>query len=459
MIQKPLDLLKLIPPKYLKVTSNLTLNLLDFISISKIIRKKEKRILNNVKKLHRVLVVADYNIGDSLLILPAVGTLKYYLKDVEIDYIFNEGVESLIGKIPFISNIFPIFSSSVDFSYKNLNRLMSVIKNKGHDVIFNFCPFFNENHFKNIEIPILYPWRLIFEILESYHSGDRTHISYRIVEYIKDIIYLLRNSIKINDLKDYKPEMKLYIDEDTICKSREFLRANGLDLSRNIIFIHPDSSSKYTFINGDFYKKLIYRLSCNDKVGGIILGPTYNFRNINRRICHYLKTKYRNKVIYFPEDASIEFFAALVDCCSVYIGLDTGPIHIVAAKKFGYNKKTPLNNRTAIVGLYKASDSRIYGYDSFSNLHIDSYQNAPARVFEAKPRCKSISCTLQKIIRTCKYNYCDRLLDADKVYIYIKNILDKYDKNVLYQGNSELFRQILHKHIVLDEGCISNIEK
>ncbi|MFQ6038447.1 MAG: hypothetical protein ACE5LV_07505, partial [Candidatus Aminicenantales bacterium] len=77
---------------------------------------------------------------------------------------------------------------------------------------------------------------------------------------------------------------------------------------------------------------------------------------------------------------------------------------------------------TAVVGVFGATDARIYGYDSTSEKYLDTSQSAPSKVFEASPPCKNLTC-IDKVSKTCVEPKCFEGLDPEPIIAYIRDYL------------------------------------
>jgi hypothetical protein len=119
-------------------------------------------------------------------------------------------------------------------------------------------------------------------------------------------------------------------------------------------------------------------------------------------------------VILLPHPLPLEDLASLVDLSAVYVGGDTGPLHVAAARKHLAGSDA-LSNRTRVVGVFKATDPRIYGYDSHRADMLPASQSARSITVESAPTCKNLSCSLQRVIASCSTAECHAQLDADAV--------------------------------------------
>jgi hypothetical protein len=120
-----------------------------------------------------------------------------------------------------------------------------------------------------------------------------------------------------------------------------------------------------------------------------------------------------SRMVVCPESLPLEDFTALSDRCRVFISGDTGPLHLAAARKLDPRGQHSYLNRTAVVGVFKATDPRIYGYDSTRANFVAAAQDAPSWSLEAAPDCKNLSCSLQRITQTCPADRCRDALDPE----------------------------------------------
>jgi ADP-heptose:LPS heptosyltransferase len=106
-------------------------------------------------------------------------------------------------------------------------------------------------------------------------------------------------------------------------------------------------------------------------------------------------------------------FTALIDASDMFVSGDTGPLHVAACRKFSQSG-LPLRNRTAIVAIYGATDSRMYGYDSVQPFHAPANQDVPSRSFSAPAPCRNISC-INKFGKSCAKVRCFDGLPVEEI--------------------------------------------
>jgi ADP-heptose:LPS heptosyltransferase len=132
----------------------------------------------------------------------------------------------------------------------------------------------------------------------------------------------------------------------------------------------------------------------------------------------------------------IESYTALIDASDMFISGDTGPLHIAACRKLG-NDSRPLRNKTVVLAIYGATDSRMYGYDSEQPFHAPANQDVPSRSFSAPVPCRNITC-VNKFGKSCSEVRCFDDLPADEIFEYIASYFQTLSgEQVSFKSNHE----------------------
>ncbi len=346
-----------------------------------------------------ILVIADLNIGDALNLQVACQTLKQLFPNKEIHYAMNRNAFPLLKDNPYISKSFPIFSGAAIPSEDDIKRLKSLTLNTDYALIFNFCPFFDADTFTGMKGGILNHYPLTMSIAyDELKTTKQNHIRYKIFSYLTNLFpeKTKENKVKLKNVPSY-------FSDENILEAKKFLKNNGMDNIKGIVFFNPDATSPYTrlplSIQVQFIKKLI-----KGGVNNILIGSAFVFKNAEAEIINSLTTYEQKKCIIVPNKFSLGTYGALIDYCDVYITNDTGPLHLAATEKWTISKKR-LRNKTAIFSVFGATPSRIYAYDSKKEGYFPAPQDAPSMVFTGTPPCRNITC-INKLSKRCKEVRC-----------------------------------------------------
>ena len=393
-----------------------------------VLKQKDYLAVRRLKKIDSVLVISDVNIGDSIMLQAAVEAFRHYFPDSEIDYMYNAVVQDLVAGNPAISNSYPLFKSSTSLAYKkNVLKIGDLLQHKQYDLVINICPLITKSDLRLAKCPVISPLNILLEILNAEKDGKIASLPYRLMDYLSHLISHLPGHLKLRQQAVTFQENKVFL-EPSIMRDRDaFLQSSNINPDDTLVFINPDTSNIYTFIDPQLCIDMIHLLLQSEEVDYIILGWSFKFDGVSAKIYQSVSSFYRQKVILMPEDAPLSFYAAMVDRCDSYISGDTGPLHIAAARKISTDAHDRFANKTSIANLFRATEPAIYGYDSESELMIDSGQDAPVKLFDVDVDCKRISCTIQRVIKTCDAARCATMLDAHQISKFVRTTIQRKD--------------------------------
>ncbi len=393
-------------------------------TVNHILKKAEAYRLRKIRRLHRILVVSDMNIGDAVIVQSFITSLKAAFPYLKISYIYQHKALPLIRANPFIEEHFPFFRNIGFPCKKDIRILKNTIKKNDFDLIFNFCPYFPHWLFKNSDSIVLYPLRLIMEIIRAYDSNNcRAHLAFQLDKFSNDISEKIPCDEKASpDIENNFSIPHIFTTKKLQTKAKRVMDKLKILAQSKKIFFNPDSSSRYTLIPMKFQVKLLKGLLSQEELDLLILNCGFTFKDIENQILNEISSSQRKKIIVIPKNIGIDVYAALIDNMDVFISADTGPLHIAAAKKYIINSNNSFKNSTAIIGIFGATSAKIYGYDSSSSEYFPSAQNAPSKIFEGCPACKNLTC-IDKIFKNCQEIKCFEGLEPEPVVDYVRNYL------------------------------------
>jgi len=392
--------------------------LIYFQPLKWVLKQRDYTSLRRLDKCDTILVISDVNIGDSIMLQSAVEALRYYFPNAEIDYMYNSVVQDLLGLNPAISSSYPLFTSNTNLEdQNNALEIRNVLKRKQYNLILNVYPMIGRSELKSTKCQSLLPLNIVLDILNAHKRNDIASLPFRLTCYINDLVAHLPAHLRPDKEPFVYRENSVHIDSAIFQKREQFLQRNRIDEDAALVFINPDTSNIYTFIEPQLYIDLIHLLLESDKVDYVILGWSFQFEGTSNEIYDNIQTYYQNRVVMMPNDSALSFYAAIVDRCDCFISGDTGPLHIAASRKIAYGSKDCFANTTSIVNIFRATEPKIYGYDTYAENVIDSGQDAPARMININVACKRLSCTIQRIIKTCDAARCGGNITLDAQHI------------------------------------------
>ncbi len=384
--------------------------------------RREIDDVRNLERLQRILVLADVNVGDSLLLQPAISALDRAIPNAEIDYVCHHKTAPMLEPDPAIRRTFGFFRGGRELPEETLRAIRELVADEEYDLVLNFCPFLPRTHLASDRRVVIGSLPLIVRVLRAHGEGGVAALPWQAAELVHDILDRLPPGLAGPERVE-APVTSIYIDSDRARAMRFAYERTGVGSDGGVVFVNPDTSNHTTFLGVEFHAALCTKLLASPLVDGLILGRGYTYRDAEHEIMDRLTAEDAERVVLPPEVLTLEDFAALADRCSVYVGGDTGPLHLAAARKIDPGGSATFANRTAIVGVFKATDPRIYGYDSSRVGFIGTSQDAPSRSIESAPSCKNLTCSVQRITGACPAVVCEDGLDPAAVASVVVNEL------------------------------------
>ena len=373
-------------------------------------RKAAVRKLRSLQRPEKILVVADLNIGDAVNLQAAFTALRVFFPSARLDYAITAAAMDLIAGNPEITGIFPVFTGRPLPNKTDLKELMRITTETDYDIVFNFCPFFDEKkHFNRPGMVIGYA-AMAQRIMRDESKAERTnHIVFQAFRFVHDLLeeaFGPRRGVVFSGVR-------VTIPDCAIVQAKKFLaRLEDPDNETPLIYFNPDASSIFTCVPLFSQAALLRALCKLDCM--IVLGRGHTFTNIETELLKKTPRYFHDRIKPVPASLSLEGIAALIDFCDAYVGADTGPLHIAAAKKYSLSGTFPFENRTAVYSVFGATPSRIYGYNSARAGYFPSNQNAPSRIYEAANPCRNMTC-INKRAKTCKEIRCFEALNTEEI--------------------------------------------
>ena len=390
-------------------------------------RKKYTRILKRAKAFNKILVLGDIGIGDAVNVQQVVNVLKDLFPEAAIDYLCHVSCGEVLSPLPAANRVFELFQGHGVASRHEHLKIRSLLQQSEYDVILNFSPFVNTKKLgatavvADLYIPmaayVMRTWKM---------SGGPRHISSMLRLFLQELFV----GVVQGGTRAYAEGMdgraatqfegnSIYLSHLAIETARQFLKRQNLQDSERLVFFNPDGSCKYSQIPHLLQIQIIERLLASDDIGAILIGAGHSDVGIEKRIMKSLQGMSRGKLFIVPPQP-LPVFAAITDACDVFISGDGGPVHIAAAKKIPISREDSVRNHTAVVSIFGATDSRMYGYDSALPDHFPAYQKAPSKVFVGNASCRNITC-INKLGKSCKEVRCFQEIDAEAVASYVKS--------------------------------------
>lgn len=311
-----------------------------FISyfISKIEINSQKINLENIKK---ILIIKLDEIGDFVLSIPLIKGIKQCNSNISIDLLAKDVVKDLADGIPYLTKRYYLRSDLFGkmkirkiflFLYAILYSLLK-LKNQKYDLVIvprwdvdsSLAVLFSFFSFSKYRLTYS---EKVSEIKKKYNNSyDKfyTHIIYNIepkheVERHIDIIKFL-------GINNTGYELELYVK-----KSDTFLVEDMIKIFDNnkIVAICPVASHERKKWLTENYVSLSEKIIKIFNYNIVIIGGNEGIENND---FSKLLNRFSKKVLDLRGRLTLTQTAALLEKCYIYVGNDTGPMHLAAAVK------------------------------------------------------------------------------------------------------------------------------
>ena len=388
-------------------------------------RKQWDRIAADLEQPCKILLVVDVSIGDTVLASECLPAIQAAFPKAEVHFVCNRTGGELITGMPGV-HVHNFIQGARGFpTEEDLRRLGELISKESFTAILNLGPFLDARSLPEPKrvMQIFVPFAAY--MLRAWKANGRRHISYYARAYVYD--FLGRRG-EIFERKEFsEPPIPLntntvYLSRESIEMANAFLASHDLLPGGGLVFLNPDATSQFGQIPFDIQSRVLRHLVELEEVNAVLLGKTYSFEGMESRLMAELPARLQRKVVIVPH-VPIEVYTALIDASDMFISGDTGPLHVSACRKQG-PAGYPMRNNTAILAIYGATDSRMYGYDSEQPHHVPANQDVPSRSFSAPAPCRNISC-INKFGKSCSEVRCFQHLPLDEITEYITSYFER----------------------------------
>jgi len=359
-----------------------------------------------MKGIERILIIRLSAIGDVVRTLPAVNALREKFPTAHIAWVVEEKARDVLVHQPEIDETIVFQRNRWE---KGLLNPLGFLRTTGE--VYRFVRELRGRHYD-----IAFDFHGILKSgLISYMSGAKERVGFD-RGYCKEWNHLFNNrkvSPRSNRISRFEKnfsllgplgldggrgDVDLHVSQEDVEYVDQFFRSRRPGISGPLVAIHPGTSSKtsYKRWSSTKYTELADRLVEELKVSVLFTwGPG------ERAMVDEIRARMRRDSMVAPETYSLKQLAEIFRRCSVYIGNDTGPMHIASLVK------------TPVVGIFGPTDPIV---------------NAP---YEGTPHIivrKDLPCSPCRN-RGCKDVECMKAISSQDVFEAAKILLESRENS------------------------------
>ena len=251
--------------------------------------------------LKKILVFSFSFIGDAVLSTSVIQPLRRHFSDAHITFLVGPRALDLLATDPNIDAVLVYDNCGEHAGWKGRLRLIQALRCDKFDLVVNLRD------------------SLTARCIGAEHWGMVRGESNRhaVTRYLE---VLQRHGI---DTTDAHPHLQLTEAEQTMAHC--FLSEAGITAEPLLIGIHPGGNWEYKLWDVEKYA-LVANALCKEQNAAILLFAGPNERELQTQVSEMMDVP-----PILVQTENLRHLAALISTCDVYIGNDTGPMHIAAA--------------------------------------------------------------------------------------------------------------------------------
>ncbi len=282
-----------------------------------------------------LLLIRLSSLGDLILVLPTFWALRKAHPGARISWLVRKDLVPVIEGTPGLDEIIPVDLISITDKYASMKEVIRGVSlwlkavcwvrrhygGRPFDVVLDLQGLFKSAFFAFLlgkerygfgngkEWSSLFLNRAIFRRDRSRHAVDN---------YLQFARYL--------GAKPAKPEFPLFIPDEARERMRRFLSENGFDPRDFIVFLAPTARWETKFWSQEGFARVADAL-CERYGAKVILSGLPEERGYLEGI----RERMHHRALVSAGKTGIKDFFALLEVCDLYVGVDSGSMHVARA--------------------------------------------------------------------------------------------------------------------------------
>ena len=272
-------------------------------------------------EIRRILIRANNWIGDVVMISPAVRSIREHFGGARIAILAKPWVLEAQRGNPFYDDLIEYDDEGNHAGAAGFLRLVARLRKERFDLAILFQKAFEAAAIARLAgIPFRVGYATDFRSALLSHALPLPPADTHHIDLFLGIPAAL--GCTTND-----PLPFFQVDADSRARAADFLRKGGVGNDRPLVALHPGASKEPRAWHPDRFAALGHRLS--RRIGARLLlldGP--GDRRLSEEIRRGLP---RDCIVPTGSDLTVKMMAGLLEHCDLFIGNDSGPMHLAAA--------------------------------------------------------------------------------------------------------------------------------
>jgi predicted lipopolysaccharide heptosyltransferase III len=328
----------------------------DLICRSVFFWKKQSPVeLISPHQIKKILIIRLAYLGDVVMTLPILQPLSKHFTEAKIFFLTSSSAAELLQGNPYLDKIisydaFWFYQKRIMPAIKEYYQVVKKIRKEDFDLVIDF-----RGDIRNILL-IAYLSQAPYRI--SYEIGGGGNFLTSVVPFleIKHKVEYHLDTLRFLGINTQEWDWNIYLDPTEIEEMEIALKPGNL-----IIGIHPGARKPLKCWESEKFALLADRIIEEYSAKVVFFGAPHE-----RNLIESIKNRMKRPALNIAGKTTLRQLAAAIRCCHLFIGNDSGPIHIAAAMQVP---------TVAIFGPSKSNETRPYG-----NIHrVVEIRDMPCR--------------------------------------------------------------------------------
>lgn len=296
--------------------------------------------------MKNILIVKLSSIGDVIHALPTLSVLRHNYPQSKITWIVDERAYSIVENHPYLDEV--ICTNLKKMKLKEMLKLAHRLKQAKYDLVLDLQGLLKSgliSWFTRAPVRLVYPIHREGSSLLATKAVTARPESLHVIQKCLDTARALKLTITEKNLTDFQ----LNIQPKDEQFARQFLQSQGILDSDTLIGLNPGAAWPTKQWPPELFARLADQLIEENQAKIILFGGMSDLELITA-----IKKNMQHTVVSAGGKTTLKQLAALIRHCLVFVGSDTGPMHISVAVK------------TPVVALFGPTDP---GYSGPVNSH------------------------------------------------------------------------------------------
>ncbi|MGE4170170.1 MAG: glycosyltransferase family 9 protein [Candidatus Margulisiibacteriota bacterium] len=280
----------------------------------------------------RILLVRPDAIGDVVLMIPLINTLKTTFPDCQISVLLQPYTQAILDNHPQVDEVILDWKKAGKIqSFKDTLAYARFLKDKHFDAVL--LPFSDDYY-----VRLMFLARIPIRIADGNKLGIRPFLTHPVpIPFRNALMHETEQNLKLVEplVKVWKAAklmpnltMDLAIDAQAKVDAQTLLAEAGWT-GEPLVMIHPSSGGGNRHWIPEAYGRLIDRIKAEGPHNVVVTG----FGQKDLDLVARMVATAQSKPLVLAGKTSLEQLKAVIALCRVVIGTDTGPTHMAAALK------------------------------------------------------------------------------------------------------------------------------